>query len=98
MRCLRRAVPLSRLDGLAADVARVKAMGFTAKSVVHPKHVAVVHQVMRPTPEEIAEAHEAEAAYAAAGESAVRWNGKMLEAPVMARYRRIVAQGEKTNA
>lgn len=89
---------LDNLDGLAADVARVKAIGFTAKSVVHPKHIAIVHNVMRPTAEEIAEAREAEAAYAAAGESAVRWNGKMLEAPVMARYRRIVAQGEKTNA
>jgi (S)-citramalyl-CoA lyase len=82
---------LDNLDGLAEDVARVKAMGFTAKSVVHPKHIEVVHRVMRPTAQEIAEAHEAEAAYAAAGESAVRWNGKMLEAPVMARYRRILA-------
>ena len=89
---------LDNLDDLAAEVARVKAMGFTAKSVVHPKHIAVVHGVMRPTPEEIAEAHEAESAYAAAGESAVRWNGKMLEAPVMARYRRILAQGDKANA
>jgi citrate lyase beta subunit len=82
---------LDNLDGLADDVARIKAMGFTAKSVVHPKHVEVVHRVMRPTAQEIAEAQEAEAAYAAAGESAVRFNGKMLEAPVMARYRRILA-------
>jgi (S)-citramalyl-CoA lyase len=82
---------LDNLDGLAEDVGRVKAMGFTAKSVVHPKHIEAVHRVMRPTTQEIAEAHEAEAAYAAAGESAVRWNGKMLEAPVMARYRRILA-------
>ncbi len=89
---------LDDLDGLAANVERVKAMGFAAKSVVHPKHVAVVHQVMRPTAAEIAEAHEAEAAYAAAGQSAVRFNGKMLEAPVMARYRRIRAQGEKADA
>jgi (S)-citramalyl-CoA lyase len=89
---------LDDLDGLAADVARVKAMGFTAKSAVHPKHIAVVHQVMRPTATEIAEAYEAEAAYAAAGQSAVRFNGKMLEAPVMARYRRILAQGEKNSA
>lgn len=81
---------LDNLDGLAADVARVKAMGFTAKSVVHPKHVPVVHQVMRPTGAEIAEAREAEVAYAEAGESAVRFKGKMLEAPVMARYRRIL--------
>ncbi len=89
---------LDNLDGLAADVARVKAIGFTAKSVVHPKHVTVVHRVMRPTPQEIAEARDAEAAYAAAGEAAVRWNGKMLEAPVMARYRRILAQGEQHSA
>lgn len=81
---------LDDLDGLAADVARVAALGFTAKSLVHPKHVAVVHHVMRPSPAAIAEAHEAEAAYAAAGESAVRFGGKMLEAPVMARYRRIL--------
>lgn len=81
---------LDNLDGLAEETARVKAMGFTARSVVHPKHVAVIHKVMRPTADEITEACEAEAAYAAAGESAVRWNGKMLEAPVMARYRRIL--------
>lgn len=81
---------LDNLDGLAADVARVKAMGFTAKSLVHPKHVAVVHQVMRPSEAEIAEARDAEAAYQAAGESAVRFNGRMLEAPVMMRYRRIL--------
>ncbi|CAM3163445.1 L-malyl-CoA/beta-methylmalyl-CoA lyase [Sphingomonas antarctica] len=88
---------LDNLDGLATDVARVKAMGFTAKSVVHPKHVPVVHQVMRPTADEVTEAHEAEAVYAAAGEAAVRHNGKMLEAPVMARYRRIL-ELEKLNA
>lgn len=89
---------LDNLDGLAADMARVKAMGFSAKAVVHPKHVAVVHACLRPTAAEIAEAKDAVAAYAAAGESAVRFKGKMLEAPVMARYRRILAQGDKTNA
>lgn len=89
---------LDNLDGLADEVGRVQAMGFTAKSVVHPKHIEVVHRVMRPTAEQIAEAHEAEAAYAAAGESAVRFNGKMLEAPVMARYRRILSLQELSNA
>lgn len=82
---------LDNLDGLADELGRAKAMGFTAKSVVHPKHIEVVHRVMRPAAQEIAEAHEAEAAYAAGGGSAVRFKGKMLEAPVMARYRRILA-------
>ncbi|MEP6784917.1 MAG: CoA ester lyase [Sphingomonadales bacterium] len=82
---------LDNLDSLADDLTRVKAMGFTAKSVVHPKHVDVVHRVMRPTADKIAEAYEAETAYAAAGQSAVRFKGKMLEAPVMARYRRVLS-------
>jgi (S)-citramalyl-CoA lyase len=89
---------LDNLDGFAADVARVKAMGFTAKSLVHPKHVAVVHHVMRPSAADIAEAREAETAYQAAGESAVRFKGKMLEAPVMMRYRRILELAGAVNA
>lgn len=89
---------LDNLDGLAADVARVRDMGFAAKSLVHPKHVATVHQAMRPSAEAIAEAREAESAYAAAGESAVRFNGTMLEAPVMARYRRILELAGALNA
>ena len=89
---------LDDLDGLAAEAGRVKAMGFTAKSVVHPKHVAVVHGVMRPTKAQVQEAREAEAAYAAAGESAVRLGGTMLEAPVMARYRKVLALQELDNA
>ncbi len=89
---------LDDLVALADDVARVRDMGFTAKSVVHPKHVEVVHRVMRPTADQIAEARAAEAAYAAAGESVVRFDGKMLEAPVMMRYRRILALQELSNA
>lgn len=89
---------LDNLDGLADEVSRMKAIGFAAKSVVHPKHIAVVHEIMRPTAEQIAEAHEAEVAYAAAGQSAVRFKNTMLEAPVMARYRRILALEGKINA
>lgn len=89
---------LDDLEGLSAEVTRIQATGFTAKSLVHPKHVAVVHTVMRPTETQIAEAHQAEAAYTAAGESAVRFNGTMLEAPVMQRYRRILAQTGTANA
>lgn len=89
---------LDDLDGLANEVTRVKALGFTAKSVVHPKHVATVHRAMRPTAQAIDEAHHAETAYAAAGQSAVRFGGTMLEAPVMARYRRIIELGEADHA
>ncbi len=89
---------LDNLDGLAGEVTRMKAIGFAAKSAVHPKHIPVIHEIMRPTAEQIAEAHEAEAAYASAGQSAVRFKNTMLEAPVMARYRRILALKGKAHA
>lgn len=89
---------LDDLDGLAEETARAKAIGFTSKCAVHPKHIAVIHKVMRPTAEQIAEAREAEAAYQAAGEAAVRFKKGMLEAPVMMRYRRILALEGKVNA
>lgn len=84
---------LDDLDGLAAETRRAAALGFAAKAAVHPKHIAPIHDVLRPSPQAIAEAREAEAAYQAAGQSAVRFKGTMLEAPVMARYRRILALG-----
>lgn len=85
---------LDDLGGLQAETARVAAMGFAAKSIVHPAHVAPAHAALRPSAAQLAEARGAEEAYRAGGEQAVRWGGTMLEAPVMARYRRWLALGE----
>ncbi|HEV2567416.1 CoA ester lyase [Sphingomonas sp.] len=88
-------VPYLHLDddeGLAAETSRAQALGFTAKAAIHPKQIATIHRVLRPSAEQIAEARAAEAAFQAAGGAAVRWNGRMLEAPVMRRYRRILEQ------
>lgn len=90
-------VPFIVLDdeaGLADETARAKALGFAAKAAIHPKQIAAIHAVMRPTPGELDEARQAEAAFQAANGAAVRWNGRMLEAPVMRRYRRILEQGQ----
>lgn len=89
-------VPWIRLDdedGLAEETRRAKAIGFAAKAAIHPKQIATIHQVMRPTKGEIVEARDAETAFQAANGNAVRFNGRMLEAPVMRRYRRILEQG-----
>ena len=45
---------------------------------------------MRPTAAEIAEAEQAVAAFDVGGGRAIAFNGRMLEAPVMQRYRRIL--------
>lgn len=92
-------VPFIALDdreGLAEETRRAQALGFQAKAAIHPAQVATIDEVMRPSPVQIAEAHEANAAFDAAGGGAVRFRGRMLEAPVMRRYRQILAQaGEK---
>jgi (S)-citramalyl-CoA lyase len=94
-------VPFIHLDdvaGLAQECARAKALGFSAKAAIHPAQIDPIHSVFRPTADEIAEAEEAEAAFAAAGGAAVRFNGKMLEAPVMARYRQILSLKDRLDA
>ena len=94
-------VPFIRLDdadGLRVETEKAKALGFTAKSAIHPAQIEAIHSVFRPSATEIAEAHEARAAFAAAGGAAVRFKGKMLEAPFMRRYEQIIAIGEKINA
>lgn len=94
-------VPFIALDdeaGLIAECKKAKALGFAAKAAIHPAQVAGIHSVFRPSAEQISEAEAAEAAFAAAGGAAVRHNGKMLEAPMMRRYRQILALKEKTYA
>jgi (S)-citramalyl-CoA lyase len=91
-------IALDDRDGLHEECARAKALGFAGKAAIHPAQVAVIHDVFRPTAEQVAEAEEAEAAFAAAGGAAVRFKGRMLEAPVMQRYRQILALKEKIDA
>ena len=86
-------VPWIDLDddaGLRAEADRARTLGFTGKAAIHPKQIAGIDAAFRPSPAEVAEAHAALATFADAGGGAVRFRGRMLEAPLMARYRRIV--------
>jgi len=94
-------VPYIVLDdapGLVAETRAAKALGFSAKAAIHPAQLEGIDSVLRPTAEEIAEAEEAATVFAAAGGAAVRFKGRMLEAPIMRRYQRILAMRSKTDA
>jgi (S)-citramalyl-CoA lyase len=94
-------VPYIVLDdaaGLVTETRAAKALGFAAKAAIHPAQLEGIDSVLRPTAEEIAEAEEAAKVFAAAGGAAVRFKGRMLEAPIMRRYQRILAMRSKTNA
>ncbi len=89
---------LDDADGLRVEAEAAKAMGFTGKAAIHPAQVAAINAAFRPTAEQVAEAEEAQRAFDAAGGAAVRFNGRMLEAPIMRRYQRILAMRSNENA
>jgi (S)-citramalyl-CoA lyase len=91
-------VQFDDMEGLIDETRKAKTLGFAAKGAIHPAQIAPIHEVMRPTADEIAEAREAEAAFAEAKGAAVRFRGKMLDAPIIKRYRQILAIGDKTHA
>lgn len=89
-------VDIANLDLLRKDAKRARAVGFTGKMAIHPDQVPVINETFSPAAEEIAEARRildaAEAAYEA-GEAAFRLDGRMVDAPVVARARRVLARG-----
>lgn len=80
-------------DGLAADVAAAKALGFGGKLCIHPSQVASVNAGFSPSDEDIAIARSiVEAAGRAEGIGAISHNGKLIDRPVVERARRVLAQ------
>lgn len=75
-------------DGLVADAKFAKALGFTGKAAVAPRHIPAINEIFSPTKEEIAYAEEVMKAIAEAkemGKGAVSLHGKMIDAPVVER-------------
>jgi (S)-citramalyl-CoA lyase len=95
-------VPFIALEdeaGLAQEAARARAIGFAAKAAIHPRQVSAIRAAFAPSPAEVEEARAALEAYAEGGERAIRFAGKMLEAPMIKHYRALVARHEElTNA
>ncbi len=83
------------MNGLRDETVKAKSLGFVAKGAIHPAQIAPIHEVFRPTPEQLEEAREAEKVFAEAGGGAVRFRGRMLDAPVIKRYRQILAIGDR---
>ncbi|MBL8966929.1 MAG: HpcH/HpaI aldolase/citrate lyase family protein [Spirochaetaceae bacterium] len=81
--------------GLEASTLAAKNLGFTGKGVVHPRQIAVVHRAFAPGAAELEAARRVLAAMAAAdGRGVVSLDGKMIDAPVAERARRLVEYAE----
>ncbi|MFO1415270.1 MAG: CoA ester lyase [Burkholderiales bacterium] len=86
-------IDFSDPERLRADAQRARAMGFGGKLCIHPAQLAVVHEVFRPTADEIARAQRIVAAFdaaEAAGSAAIAVDGQMIDYPVVLRARRVL--------
>ena len=79
------------MEALRAETLLIKRLGFTGKSLVNPRQIEVVHDVFRPTAEEIQHALEVMEAIKRAremGTGVISLKGKMVDAPVVTRAAR----------
>lgn len=95
-------VPYIHLDdeaGLAEECSRAEEIGFDAKAAIHPRQIVAIEAAFEPGEETVNAAKEALQAYEEAGERAIRYKGRMLEAPLVKKYRAVIARKEgKQNA
>jgi citrate lyase beta subunit len=82
---------------LEAEARLARSLGFGGKACIHPAQVEVVNRAFRPAAAEVAWAHRVVAAAEdglRAGRGAVALEGEMVDAPVIARARRIIEESE----
>ena len=77
------------LHGLAEATANARDMGFGGLLCIHPSQIAVVHETLMPTADELAWARRILAA-GASGEGVFVVDGQMVDAPVVGRARRLL--------
>jgi citrate lyase subunit beta/citryl-CoA lyase len=84
-------------EGIVADATYAKALGFTGKASISPRHVEVINAVFSPTQKDIDYAYEVMEAIALAkkqGKGAIALHGKMIDAPIVARAMQTISMAE----
>ena len=79
--------------GIVTDAQLAKALGFSGKASISPRHVEVINSVFSPTQKEVDYAYEVMDAIALAksqGKGAIALHGKMIDAPIVARAQRTI--------
>ena len=75
-------------EGLRRETEYARKIGFTGKAVINPRQIDVVHEVFTPTEEEIRKAYHIVKEFmanSAAGIGVFAIDGKMVDAPIVAR-------------
>jgi citrate lyase subunit beta / citryl-CoA lyase len=85
---------IENLAGLERETRIARRDGFSAKALIHPKHVDVVNAAFEPSAEERAWAEKVIAAFAASPDlGTLRLDGKMIDKPHLRAARKILFDG-----
>jgi len=90
-------IDLSDPAGLAAESRRVRALGYDCKAAIHPAQIPAIHEAWKPPPAELEWARALLAEIESRGGvheplGAFVFRGRMVDAPVLGRARRLLAQ------
>ncbi len=84
-------------EGLRRETQMARELGYSAKLAIHPRQVPIIHEVLRPTEREVAEARRIVEAFAQAESvhaGVASLDGKMIDKPVVDRARRLLMRAE----
>ncbi|MBQ3146764.1 MAG: CoA ester lyase [Oscillospiraceae bacterium] len=84
-------------EGIYKDASYAKALGFSGKASISPRHVGVINEVFSPSQADIDYSYEVMDAIAMAkaqGKGAIALRGKMIDAPIVARAEQTIAMAE----
>lgn len=84
------------LDAFAESTRALVDLGFRSRTAVHPAQVPVVHDVLTPTPEKVADARDLVARFdAAEGGVTTDARGRLIDAAVVREAREVLARAER---
>ena len=83
-------------EGIRVDAEYAKALGFTGKASISPRHVDVINEVFSPSERDIAyEVMEAIRIAKEQGRGVISLHNKMIDAPIVARAQQTIAMAEE---
>ena len=91
-------VEMADRDGMTASATRSRDHGFQGKMCIHPDQVAVVNQAYTPSADAVAKAKRIVDAFSQAeqaGTGAIQLEGKMIDYPIVAAARALLAEHER---
>ncbi|MBU1020663.1 MAG: CoA ester lyase [Firmicutes bacterium] len=81
--------------GLQQDAMNAKALGFTAKALIHPNQVDTINRIFAPSPEEILQAKRILKKSEELQKGAFSLDGKMIDLPIIEKAKKVLEKAQK---